>query len=70
MYAILDELPADARVPFALRFIEGMALDEVAAACDVSLSTAKRRLRRAEERFMKIAAGYPELAEWLEGASR
>jgi RNA polymerase sigma-70 factor, ECF subfamily len=32
-----------------LRHVEGLALDEVALACDCSLATIKRRLDRANE---------------------
>src|SRR5450432_365942 len=43
-YEVLDALPADERMVFALRHIEGMTLSEVADANKISLSTAKRRL--------------------------
>lgn len=62
-YALLTELPADERIAFCLRFVEGMELTEVAAACDVSLATAKRRLRRAEDAFRAAAAQHPALRE-------
>jgi RNA polymerase sigma-70 factor, ECF subfamily len=42
----------------------------VAAACDVSLATIKRRLVRSEKRFVAVAARYPELKPWLEGGAR
>lgn len=69
-YAVLDTLPADERIAFALRFLEGMDLTEVAAACAVSLATIKRRLARAEERFTRAARKHPALREWLEGGTR
>jgi len=69
-YALLDELPIDERIVFALRFIEGMELAEVAAACDVSLATVKRRLQRAERRFVGRATKHPVLVEWMGGGSR
>jgi RNA polymerase sigma-70 factor (ECF subfamily) len=62
-------LPADERIPFALRFIDGMELTEVARACTVSLATIKRRLSRAEQRFTAFAALEPALAEWLSAPS-
>ena len=65
VYAVLEELPADEHIAFALRFIEGMEIAEVAAACRVSLSTAKRRLQRAERRFLDKAQQRPELGDWL-----
>jgi RNA polymerase sigma-70 factor (ECF subfamily) len=67
VYAVLEELPADEHIAFALRFIEGMEIAEVAAACRVSLSTAKRRLQRAERRFVDNAQHRPELGDWLGG---
>jgi RNA polymerase sigma-70 factor (ECF subfamily) len=69
-YAILDDLPVDERVAFALRFVEGMELAEAAAACRVSLATIKRRISRAEVRFLARARAHPALAEWVEGGSR
>ncbi len=69
-YKILGKLPADQRIPFALRFIEGMELVEVADACGVSLATVKRRLSRAQKSFVTIAKTYPELREWIDGGSR
>ena len=65
VYAILREMPAEERIPFALRRVDGMALGEVAAACGVSLATIKRRIRRAEERFRTETRHHPGLAEWI-----
>jgi RNA polymerase sigma-70 factor (ECF subfamily) len=70
VYGILADLPADDRIAFALRFIDGMELTEVADACQVSLTTIKRRLTRAERRFVAKARRYPELAQWIEGGLR
>ncbi len=67
VYSILDQLPVDERVPFALRFIEGMELKEVARACDVSLATIKRRLKKAETSFRARAKRHPALLERLGG---
>ena len=66
----LGRLPADERIAFALRFIDGMELVEAAAACRVSLSTFKRRMLRAERKFAERARREPALAEWLKGAER
>jgi RNA polymerase sigma-70 factor (ECF subfamily) len=70
VYRVLDAMPANERIAFALRFIDGMELTEVAAACDVSLATIKRRLVRSEKRFVVVASRYPELGPWLEGGAR
>jgi RNA polymerase sigma-70 factor, ECF subfamily len=64
-YRLLSSLQVDERIAFALRFIEGMDLAEVAAACRVSLATTKRRLARAEVRFGELARDEPALAEWM-----
>lgn len=69
-YAVLGKLPADERIAFALRHIDGMELVEVADACQVSLATIKRRLARAQKKFGTIAETYPELREWLERGAR
>jgi RNA polymerase sigma-70 factor (ECF subfamily) len=65
-YEVLSELPPDERIAFALRFIDGMELTEVASTCRVSLATIKRRLRRARDRFAALASEHRVLAEWLE----
>ncbi len=68
-YHVLGRLATDERIPFALRFIDGMELNEIANACQVSLATTKRRLASAQKKFTSIAQTYPELAEWLKGAA-
>jgi RNA polymerase sigma-70 factor (ECF subfamily) len=70
VYQLLQALPTDERIAFALRFIDGMELIEISFACKVSVSTVKRRLQRAERRFLAGARRQPVLAEWLEGGSR
>ncbi len=69
-YAVLDRLGVDERIAFALRFIEGLELAEIAAACGVSFNTVRRRLARAEKRFLALAQREPALHEWLEGGTR
>jgi RNA polymerase sigma-70 factor (ECF subfamily) len=66
VYAILRSMPVEERIPFALRRIDGMALGEVAGACEVSLATIKRRIAAAEARFRAEAAQDPRLAEWID----
>ena len=66
-YRLLSTLQPDEQIAFALRFIDGMELTEVAAACDVSLATIKRRLARAEARFSELARSEPALVEWIGG---
>ena len=69
-YMVLDQLPADQRIAFVLRFIEAMSLPDSAAACRVSLATFKRRLSRAEKRFLEIARTRPALEHWLADGTR
>lgn len=69
-YDVLSSMSADDRVFFSLRFIEGMELSEVALACDVSVSTAKRRLKDAEKHFIARAKRHEALLPWLEGGGR
>ena len=70
VYAILARLPVDERLAFALRYIDGLELGAVAEACGVSLSTIKRRLQRAERRFVAAASKVPSLAEYVESGER
>jgi RNA polymerase sigma-70 factor (ECF subfamily) len=58
---IVRGLPVDERVAFALRYLEGMKLEEAAAAARVSLATFKRRLARAEDAFARRARASPSL---------
>jgi RNA polymerase sigma-70 factor (ECF subfamily) len=41
---VLERVPADRRIAWMLRRVEGLPLAEVASACDCSLATAKRRV--------------------------
>jgi RNA polymerase sigma-70 factor, ECF subfamily len=66
VYAALDRLSADLRVAFVLRFVEGHELAEAASLVGCSLATFKRRVRRAQDRFERIAATDATLTEWLE----
>jgi RNA polymerase sigma-70 factor (ECF subfamily) len=70
LYGALAAMPVDERIAFALRFVDGMELTEVAAACEVSLATIKRTLARAEERFVAISRRDAVLRERLEGGGR
>ncbi|MFO0551889.1 MAG: RNA polymerase sigma factor [Polyangiaceae bacterium] len=65
VYRVLDKLPVDERTAFALRFVDGMELTEVASACEVSLATIKRKLAGAERRFVNLAEREPALETWL-----
>ena len=69
VYRVLDGLDTDQRIAFALRFVAGMELTEVAGSCGVSLATIKRRLSRAQANFTAGALREPALAEWLKQSS-
>ena len=63
----LAALPADERMAWMLRHVEGCALEELAEHCGCSLATAKRRIRRAEA---AIEAGLTERAGEAAGGER
>lgn len=69
-YELLDRLPPEERIVFALRFIAAMELTEIAGACGVSLATVKRRLKRAETQFIALVQGQPRLRHWIEKGGR
>jgi RNA polymerase sigma-70 factor (ECF subfamily) len=65
VYRVLAQLPVDERIAFALRHVDGMQLTDVAASTRVSLATAKRRISRAQGRFVGLAQAEPSLSCWL-----
>jgi RNA polymerase sigma-70 factor (ECF subfamily) len=69
-YEVLGRLDDDARIAFTLRFVEGMELAEIAAACGVSRSTVKRRIKSAENEFIERAQTHEALAPWIEEGNR
>jgi len=54
LYAMLDRLSTRERLVLVLRHIEGMTLEEIAEAMDLSLATVKRGLRRASLRVSQM----------------
>jgi RNA polymerase sigma-70 factor (ECF subfamily) len=68
-YAILDALPTDERIAFALRVIDRMELTEISEVTGVSLATVKRRITRAQELFWDKARRDPLLREHAPGES-
>jgi RNA polymerase sigma-70 factor (ECF subfamily) len=63
-YRMIDKLGAKDRSYFVARTIEGMTLDEVAAAHEVSVSTAQRRINRATKRVAALVRRDPMLAQF------
>ncbi len=70
VYRIVDSFGDDDRILFLLRHVEGMELTELAEVCDTSLSTVKRRLKDAEQRFSVRASACPDLLPWMEGSDK
>ena len=70
IYAVLDRMPTDQRMAFVLRYLHGVTLVEAAEACETSLATIKRRLTRAEARFLEAVRRRPGLVQWLEEGTR
>jgi RNA polymerase sigma-70 factor, ECF subfamily len=54
-FRILKDMDAEDRLVFSLRYVSELDLSEMAELCEMSLSTLKRRLNRAEERFHAAA---------------
>jgi RNA polymerase sigma-70 factor, ECF subfamily len=64
-FAILAKMPAEDRLIFALRYVSGLGPTEMAQASAMSLSTLKRRLARAEQRFYAEARQHAALKDWI-----
>jgi RNA polymerase sigma-70 factor (ECF subfamily) len=62
---LLADLPDRLRIPWVLRHLEQMTIDEAALATGVSTATVKRRLGRAEERFRHLALRDPIVRDYL-----
>ena len=54
LYDLLDRLSTHERLMLMLKHVEGMTLEEIAAAMDLSLATVKRGLRRASARVSQM----------------
>jgi RNA polymerase sigma-70 factor (ECF subfamily) len=63
-YRLIDRLGNKDRSFFVARTIEGLTLEEVAAAHDVSVSTAQRRINRASKRVAALVRRDPMLARF------
>lgn len=53
LYRALDRLPADERVAWLLRFVEGESLEDMVTLCGCSKSTVQRRLRSAQAQLAR-----------------
>ncbi len=63
IYTELNRMPANERMAFSLRYIEGKQLSEVAELCGCSLATVKRRVARAEQRVEHLRQAFEELSQ-------
>jgi RNA polymerase sigma-70 factor (ECF subfamily) len=55
----LDDVSAEDRIAWSLRYLQGEKLNDVAQACDCSLATAKRRIARAQEHLEREFGNEP-----------
>jgi DNA-directed RNA polymerase specialized sigma24 family protein len=51
LYEQLDRVPERSRLPWLMHRVMGETLPDTAAACGISLTTAKRRIAEAEARL-------------------
>jgi RNA polymerase sigma-70 factor, ECF subfamily len=63
---VLATLPPDERLVLSLKLFETDTIDEIAAVVGCSASTAKRRLKKARERFTRLAECDPLLRNWTD----
>jgi RNA polymerase sigma-70 factor, ECF subfamily len=63
--SLLIKMPHRLRIPWLLRHLERMSLEEIVASTGVSLATVKRRLTQANLRFRKLAERDSVLREHL-----
>jgi RNA polymerase sigma-70 factor, ECF subfamily len=66
-YRIFDNLPTKERLAFVCRYMEGMTIDEVAAALAVSMSTAKRWVTKGAAKVTEQVASDPDLRCFFAG---
>ena len=62
---ILDCLPVAERMAFTLQLLGNASVEEIAARCDCSERTARRRLKAARDRFVRLVTRDPVLASRL-----
>jgi RNA polymerase sigma-70 factor (ECF subfamily) len=63
VYGLLEQLRAEDRIAYSLRYLDRRSLEETAQACGCSLATVKRRIQRAQKRLLELAASYPDIHE-------
>jgi RNA polymerase sigma-70 factor (ECF subfamily) len=68
LYVLLDRLNFRERTAFVLRFVEGLEIEDVADALEVSVPTTRRALARAWERLLVLSRGDGFLKQYLSAA--
>jgi RNA polymerase sigma-70 factor, ECF subfamily len=68
LYALLDRMAFRERTAFVLRFVEGLDIEDVANALEVSVPTTRRALTRAWERLSTLSRGDGFLTQYLSAA--
>jgi RNA polymerase sigma factor (sigma-70 family) len=63
--SLWQRLPERLQVPWLLRRLEHMTIDEIAAALSISAATAKRRITEADGRFEAMAKRDPVVRDYL-----
>lgn len=69
-YRLVRSLPAAEQLVFNLRYVEAMEIAHIADVTGTSLSTTKRRLAKAEQRFGRLAQHEPDIRAWLTRGGR
>jgi len=63
-HAVLATLEDEHRIAFVLRYLEGLTIDEIAVACEISPATVKRRVSAARSAFVERAKVDARLDRW------
>jgi DNA-directed RNA polymerase specialized sigma24 family protein len=67
VFGVLNDMKSDDHIVFVLRFIERNTHGEIAEYCGWSLTTARRRIHRAKDAFIKRAGRDAILSGWIDG---
>jgi len=70
LYGLLNKLSTRERLVLVLRHVEGMTLEEIAEAMEISLATVKRALRRASTRLSELVDADVKLSRPIDKTPR
>ena len=65
LYRVLDQLSSRRRMVFVLRHVQSLELLEISAALEISESTVRRELGKAQQQLAALAKREPSLDEYL-----